>query len=817
MRAIKTAALLLCCMMTACTLKGADSPLPISGVNATAPPEADAMPSGETEAPLPIETGAAQERSDVMKPTPSIKRQKPWADIESFICYYGEFTPDMGLYDVAILESRNLTADRITWLRSHGTYTIAYISVGEDDSLQVGDGLGPGGYASYYMDKNGEPSKNGNWNSYFVNAGSEVWQAHIIEKAGQILAMGCDGLFLDTIDTAELYPETRTGMAELIRRLKETYPDAKIVANRGMFMLADFAPYIAGMMFEDFTGGYDFARQRYKMNSASDLTWTKAEADKINQIRQEHYFPVFALDYADPEDLEAIQTCYDRAWEYDFIPNVSVIQLNRVIWRDIRPQTERGVKSGLPVFKAETTTNYTLTGHTYSMTYNEYDGAFMNPLKGFRANHFPTKNYETLVHVYFAWDELESIASDGVDKIRAITNERLSQLAFSSTQVIPRVYLDYPSTTPDPNKVLMPAYGREYYVERRWPEDMTLGDYDSPAFAARLEKLIEKMGQAWDDDPRIAYVEMGLIGFWGEQHMPEVSPELQQVMGDAFTKAFPHKKVMVRRPQDFADFSFGIYWDSFAHADEHYIYSGIRNMGDRWKTQVFGGETAYDWGSYKVHPGESPDVTLKDEAHRVYLTDMIRTLHVNHLGWVADYNTLDEAVAAGAAEVQKVLGYRFVIRSAEYTDTVQDTLEVRIKVENTGSSPFYYDWPIEFCLIKDGKIAFRHKQQGFALSSVMPGDDWDKTEQRYRQAPLAYEITDRFDISGLAPGDYMLCVGILDPGGGVPNPRFANESYTVFGKTALGWVGVGAPPAKAGLDGYTFASFTEDDIIFKSR
>jgi hypothetical protein len=180
-----------------------------------------------------------------------------------------------------------------------------------------------------------------------VDAGNAFWQQLVIDRAGAILGMGFDGLFLDTIDTAELLPDTRAGMAGLIRRLRETFPDAKLVANRGMFMMEDFAPYISGMMFESFTGGYDFSRQSYHMWRDNDLAWTTGQANAINRIRETHYFPVFALDYADPNDPEGIQARYDRAWEFDFLPAVSVIHLNQVLWRDITPQTQRGIKSNL--------------------------------------------------------------------------------------------------------------------------------------------------------------------------------------------------------------------------------------------------------------------------------------------------------------------------------------------------------------------------------------------------------------------------------------------------------------------------------------
>ncbi len=63
---------------------------------------------------------------DVLR-KPVISRPVPWDEVSSFVCYYGDFKEEMALFDVAILEPSKIPPDKITWLRSHGTYTIAYI------------------------------------------------------------------------------------------------------------------------------------------------------------------------------------------------------------------------------------------------------------------------------------------------------------------------------------------------------------------------------------------------------------------------------------------------------------------------------------------------------------------------------------------------------------------------------------------------------------------------------------------------------------------------------------------------------------------
>ncbi len=47
--------------------------------------------------------------------------------------------------------------------------------------------------------------------------------------------------------------------------------------------------------------------------------------------------------------------------------------------------------------------------------------------------------------------------------------------------------------------------------------------------------------------------------------------------------------------------------------------AGIEKLGPRWKTAPTGGETAYDWGNYRTQPGDNPNDTLSDPAHRRFL------------------------------------------------------------------------------------------------------------------------------------------------------------------------------------------------------
>jgi hypothetical protein len=192
---------------------------------------------------------------------------------------------------------------------------LAYISVGEDlrtasvddaqmavDPRFVGNGTGPrvdprgptpnggdlegidpfgapspggAGYASWYLDDNdgdGKPDRNAKFGGCFVNAGDAFWflvlDAMTIDGpdglAGfrEILTrdygrgLGCDGVFLDTFDTAapnhftnpsspvrSEFEWTAPGYARLLARIRGLYPDAVVLQNRGLFFFDSRHPH----------------------------------------------------------------------------------------------------------------------------------------------------------------------------------------------------------------------------------------------------------------------------------------------------------------------------------------------------------------------------------------------------------------------------------------------------------------------------------------------------------------------------------------------------------------------------------------------
>jgi len=446
---------------------------------------------------------------------------------------------------------------------------------------------------------------------------------------------------------------------------------------------------------------------------------------------------------------------------------------------------------------------------TVTIRPGEYTRAFKNPLMGFRGigpivNIPPVSLWKT----YIRWNSLEDSESDGLDRIRGVCNQMWKGVEDYNLKVIPRVYLEWPNAG---------DHLKATEIFRYWPADLTPGDLTSDRFLQRLVRLVENLSVAWDTDPRVAYIEMGLIGLWGEHHDPDVTVAMQAVLGDTFTKLFKHKRIMVRHPWDFAQYRFGVYWDSFAHADQENHARGIRDLGSRWKHAVIGGELAYNWGNYVIQPGDSLDDTMTDPAHLGHLVNSIRSLHANHLGLVGPVSRERQPVAEALEAVHMILGYRFVVEQVEYTGRVDQggVLTVGMSVKNTGSSPFYYNWPVAVALLDGaGNCVWREAFRTTDIRNWLPGDDWDAAQGQYAIPAAVVSFQDSFLLpSDLKTGEYSLALAILDPGGNLPCARLAIRNYRNGGYHPIGMVGIGCTPTTAEIPSQSFDDLAGDDSL----
>jgi uncharacterized protein (TIGR01370 family) len=261
--------------------------------------------------------------------------------IKSYACYYGpDKIKEMSQFDAVIFEPKQHSKKEIEKLKKSGTLTIGYITIGEDDEFHKN--------AGWYFDRNkdGKPDKNGTWNSWYADARSKEWRDYVVNKKAHAVLVdkGCDGIFLDTVDTAQLYGESHNGMIQLIKELRKTYPKSIIIQNRGFAVIKDTAEYVDGLMYEAFSVHFNFKTKKYNKVSAGDLKWSKQMAQNtLAPLMRKTGLVVLSLDYAGPEQKKLIQFAYNRARYYGFVPYVSTILLDNLFIRKVEKQKYNGI------------------------------------------------------------------------------------------------------------------------------------------------------------------------------------------------------------------------------------------------------------------------------------------------------------------------------------------------------------------------------------------------------------------------------------------------------------------------------------------
>ncbi len=206
-----------------------------------------------------------------------------------------------------------------------------------------------GGYASFYLDDNsvealgrgdGRPDRNRVTGACYVNAGDPAWydvlskmvcdsddaRAGILEilttKHGR--GFGCDGVFLDNVDTCApnawttpkdedhaTFEWTAPGMAAFMARLRKDFPKHVIAQNRGLFFMDPGQRHYAYST----RASIDFLKvESYRLDRATDRDFdTFYFADNkynfVPKLQAEAYrrdgFQVLSLGYASGPTIDA--------------------------------------------------------------------------------------------------------------------------------------------------------------------------------------------------------------------------------------------------------------------------------------------------------------------------------------------------------------------------------------------------------------------------------------------------------------------------------------------------------------------------------
>ncbi len=403
---------------------------------------------------------------------------------------------------------------------------------------------------------------------------------------------------------------------------------------------------------------------------------------------------------------------------------------------------------------------------------------------------------------------------------------QLQSIASRGHQAVMRVYLDYPGRSSGIPQFLLDGglkiHRYTYFGNSLRSMDSVSPDYDDPQLVTALEHFIAAFGSRYDGDPRIGFVTLGLIGFWGEWHtwpqdgstqetavykaLPDPKEEnwmpsdaTQERILKAYDDAFNTTRLLMRYPMlppngqqsgpgrrmnyGSVNYNIGYHDDSFAYntlfGEDWYFMGKMEWSGaiDKWKTEPIGGELRPE---IQLSVWNEPPKARDTENFSVAVDDTHVSWLIAHSIFTTRSITAGTAVYKAALAGARRMGYEFYISAVSLADfDTTDPLAVSVRLQNTGVAPFYYDWPVVLGVIDtSGKVVTTY-DPGWKLTHLLPASTGTVpyTEWTYRQ-------TDH----RLVSGTYTLALYVANP---LPNGhpvRFANASQD---QTLAGWLTLG--------------------------
>ncbi|WP_328475980.1 DUF4832 domain-containing protein [Actinoplanes sp. NBC_00393] len=360
---------------------------------------------------------------------------------------------------------------------------------------------------------------------------------------------------------------------------------------------------------------------------------------------------------------------------------------------------------------------------------------------------------------------------------------QLGEIAARGHQGVFRFYLDYPGRpTGIPQYLLDDGLLTRPYTE--FGNTVSVApDYSDPRLVAALENFITALGRRYDGDPRIGFITLGLIGFWGEWHtwpfdgttQPEnwmPSTEILTRILSRYEAAFNKTRLHARYPSpENRSLNIGYHDDSFAFStlpptSWHFVQQLIDvGVTEKWRQQPIGGELRPEIQSCLW------DEPVSCPQYESYAESVAQT----HASWLINHAAFAGAGFSGdklqrAINGAKALGYELSV-----TESSISRDRVQIRVANRGTAPFYYDWRTELAAVdRTGRIV-RRWPAPWTVAGIQPGQD---------PAQLSARITTH----GLRDGRYDIVLRVANPmRGGIPL-RFANTSQNADS----GWLTLGS-------------------------
>jgi Malectin domain len=328
------------------------------------------------------------------------------------------------------------------------------------------------------------------------------------------------------------------------------------------------------------------------------------------------------------------------------------------------------------------------------------DAAIGNPLKGLVASPSWTggvTKYTIPNSLEFTYVGMKSVMKGDNQFDWTMLDKTLADAASRNNHVIWRIYVDYPGWP-----FAMPQYLIDAGVKLVPRSDGGVSpQYDDPTLLRAFQQLITAMGARYDGHKSIGFIQLGLLGKWGEWHTYPENNLLSDATCDKviqwYKAAFKTTKLQTRGASSASIAAgMGLHDDSFA-------YSTLGNVGwffwprlvsagftDFWKNSPMGGETRPELQGTIFEPSYVP---APDYAYKQDFMKCVETTHatymLTHSAFLA--NNYVGAELENAKRAHARMGYNYQVTNVAVSSSVSPgVVVVEVTVKQIGVAPFYY-------------------------------------------------------------------------------------------------------------------------------
>ena len=360
----------------------------------------------------------------------------------------------------------------------------------------------------------------------------------------------------------------------------------------------------------------------------------------------------------------------------------------------------------------------------------------------------------------FNWSLIDSVAQRWIAK-----HKRLA-LRFTSTES------SWPAPVFATPKWVMDAGAKGHFFkgpETTTQQEFWEPDYDDSVYLQKLDNFLAAASARYDDNPDVAFVDVGSFGVWGEGHtlsstkIPYSAKTIERIV-DLYRKHFKH--TLLAANDDFALQGRGSAVIDYAKS------VGLTLRDD--SILVHGGEQSYFSAALADKFWRETPTIIETQYYRTALRTGTWRDGMNLLSAVEDYHASYIAIQGEPKEVlrenesllaniNRRLGYRLTIGEASWpaSAAVDSKFEIEYSISNTGVAP---------CL-PGGHVAFTIKDHSGGIVAILVDDSFDVRTltigRRNVAQPASHRVVANFALpqplnerSLVAPGIYDVFVSV---------------------------------------------------------